>query len=80
MAALETYPFPDDYFADGKIAPLVEIEVHDALLGDRPCRRAMVCHSCCHRLDPDMWVDVRSWESINPSVPALDLPEWEHRA
>ena len=37
-------------------------------------RMAVVCHECFHRLQPDMWIDERCWELLNPVRPYDSLP------
>lgn len=71
-AALELYPWPDeDGVTVGLISPLFHVEV----AGGSGCRVAAVCHSCFHRLSPDMWISRAGWDAIRPVTPYEGLPE-----
>jgi len=66
------YPYPEDYIDTEKSVPqLLVLECE----GEAEFRVAVVCHDCFHKLDPDMWVSKRCWESLRPHVPYDQLPE-----
>lgn len=68
----ELYPFPDDGVIDNEpIAPLIEIHCQ----GTADWRVVTVCHTCFHRLDVDMWISQRCWESLKPTTPFEQLPK-----
>lgn len=57
------------------------IDVQPVSPGDATCpwpqprwRQARVCEPCLERLDADMWISRRCWESISPAVPFDQLP------
>jgi hypothetical protein len=33
------------------------------------------CHSCHHKVQPDMWMSESEWNSINPIISFNRLPE-----
>lgn len=70
----ETYPYPEEErLCTNPITPLFSIDCQDYdFHGD--WRIAVFCHECFHKLDPDMWISRRCWESLNPVVPFLELP------
>lgn len=43
--------------------------------GSRGWRAAVVCHSCFHRLEVDMWISERRWERLSPLIPYGALPQ-----
>jgi len=85
-SAKEVYPYPDDGVAcDLPIEPLSVMDCQGPLL--KPAgthsdwRVVIVCHHCFHKLEPDMWISDRCWESLNPVTPFERLPhplEEEH--
>lgn len=73
-SALEGYPWPEeDSITDEPIPPFFELDVEPSDGGGR-WRRCTTCHSCFHRLSPDVWISQRGWESLNPVTPFADLP------
>ena len=73
-AVLEVYPHPEDHITDRPISPFFSLDVEDWNLLDGPFRTCRVCHECFHKLEPDMWISSKGWDSINPVVPFKDLP------
>ncbi len=71
---LELYPYPDeDCICDDPVPPLFEIDCQPTTKGQE-WRNPSVCHECFHRLSPDMWINQKMWESLNPVVPFAELP------
>lgn len=67
----EIYPFPDDGIIDDvPIEPLLTIDCR----GD-DWRVVTVCHASFHKLDVDMWISDRCWQSLNPVTPFEQLPK-----
>jgi hypothetical protein len=87
----EIYPWPEDErLTEDPIPPLLMLECQRGLpLPGEPCgdfKAVIVCHSCFHKLDPDMWIGEACWRSISPVIPFDNLPpvllkdqghEWE---
>ena len=72
---LEYYLYPEDSLITNEpIPPLGTLEVQSDGDRDTDWRAATVCHHCFHRLDPDLWIDQRGWEAINPVTPFQELP------
>ena len=68
---LELYPYPDDCLCDDEpIEPLLQIECSSPTVS----KLCVVCHCCFHRILPDMWIDRKWWESLNPTTPFESLP------
>jgi hypothetical protein len=43
---------------------------------DTPWKKAVFCHKCFDKLEPDMWIGESCWNSLNPPfVPFEELPE-----
>ena len=72
MEAREVYPFPDDGITDSPIEPIFTLDCEDAK--NFLFRTAKVCHACFHKLNPDLWISRRCWESLNPVTNFDDLP------
>lgn len=71
---LEEYSHPEtDRICDGPVPPLFVIECQPTGK-DTGWKAVVVCHECFHRLDPDMWISERCWESLNPTTPFDKLP------
>ena len=71
LSVKEMYPFPDDgVITDEPVSPLFVIECQRKT----EWRVAIMCHACCHRLEPDMWISDRCWESLEPATPFEQLP------
>lgn len=79
-AVHESYPYPDDgIITNEPVEPLFHVDCapgsdSEPCATKQPWRTVTVCHHCFHRLSPDMWIDQRVWESINPATPFSDLP------
>ncbi len=68
---LETFPYEEGSLTQEEpIDPLLVIECET----NSVWRAAVVCHHCFHRLDPDMWVLGKHWDSMDPKVPFRLLP------
>jgi hypothetical protein len=73
-AVLEVYPYPEEEkLCDEPIEPLLEIHCQGREFGKDPFRKVVVCHHCFSKLDVDMWISPRCWESLNPVVPFEQL-------
>lgn len=71
-AVREVYPYPEDNIVtDRPIQPVFHLDCES---DDEDWRKVTVCHHCLHRLEPDMWISRRCWESLNPVVPFEELP------
>ncbi len=46
--------------------------------GGGPCRAAVVCWTCFHEIDPDMWEAGDYWDARSPAVPFAQLPPLDH--
>jgi hypothetical protein len=80
----EVYPYPDDNITQEKpIKPFMQLDcegVDEEGDDSGTVKSVTVCHGCFHRLQPDMWISQRCWESLNPVVPFEELPDvgpWE---
>lgn len=72
LEVLEAYPWPDeDMLCAYPVEPLFPLDCSDWY---GSWRRCTVCHSCFHRLSPDLWIDRKGWESISPTTAFTDLP------
>src|SRR5271154_5182881 len=77
---LEVSPFAEeDGLTDNPIEPFFVIDCQGPRIPNDPekyfeFRMAVVCHTCFHRLSPDMWISKNCWEQINPTVPYGRLP------
>lgn len=77
---LEVYPFADDGIVDDEpITPLFILDCQGPVIVDDPdnyseFRMTVVCHSCFHKLSPDMWISKNCWDSLNPQTPYEKLP------
>lgn len=68
----ETYPYEDDTLTtEEPIEPLIVLECESSL----GWKGVVVCHDCFHRLDPDMWIGERCWNSLDPAVKIENLPK-----
>lgn len=68
----EKYPYPNEgYITDEAIEPFFILECEGTKADWRLVR---VCHECFHKLDPDMWISKKCWDSIIPVVPFEQLP------
>jgi len=67
----EVYPYPDDGLIDEPIESLMTIDCQ----GTKDWRVVIVCHACFHKLDVDLWISERCWQSLNPIVPFDQLPK-----
>ena len=81
MRCKETYPYPEDnsLITETPIDPLLDLDCEGDELNDgsgySDFRRVTVCHSCFHKLSPDMWISKGCWEFLSPITPYKDLPE-----
>jgi hypothetical protein len=66
----ECYPHPEDGVIDDPTNPLFDIDCQ----GGNDWRKAVVCHECFHRLDPDQWISEACWQSLKPMIPFEKLP------
>lgn len=70
---LEVYPWSDeDGITERPVPPFFMVEIVD--YSGPPTRMCRICHSCYHRLQPDMWSARSHWESLDPVVPFPKLP------
>jgi len=74
------YPYPDDGIDTSEpISLLFKLDCQGPPIPDHPqgyseYRTALVCHSCFHRLEPDMWISEACWKRLSPVVPYEKLP------
>ena len=78
-AVLERYPFADeDAIIEDPIEPLFDL---DCQPGDESgnahgvWKKITFCHTCFHRLRPDMWTCQEHYEALNPVTLYNDLPD-----
>lgn len=70
----EVYPYPDEErFGNDPMPPLLDVDT-DLPDGKGSSRWALVCHRCYSRLDPDMWIDKKTWDAISPVTRYEDIP------
>jgi len=80
---LEISPFAEeDGLVDEPIIPLFVLDVEDPQIPNDPnndseFRMVVVCHTCFHALDHDMWISKDNWDAINPIVPYHKLPLYD---
>jgi hypothetical protein len=67
----EIYPYPEDGITHEPVSPFFNLEVEPTIPGQ--WKIVNVCHQCFHKLDPDMWINERIWESIQPTTPFSKL-------
>ena len=77
--SLEVYPYADDGIdQDGPIKPLFVLECQGPRTGEGDAqsewRAVIVCHTCLHRLQPDLWISEQCWLSLSPLTPYGRLP------
>ena len=73
----EVYPYPDDGIDDELVAPLFSFDCQgvQGAHGVEDWRVVTICHSCFHKLNPDMWINEPMWQSLNPIMPFESLPK-----
>lgn len=72
------YPYPDDCIDDSEPLPkLFCIDAVPTIHGDKS-RMCVVCHECWHKLDVDMWISEKCWESLSPQTKFSDLQQPEY--
>ena len=70
---LETYPWEEDGFClDDPVMPLIVMECQSR---ENIWKAVVHCHSCHHKIQPDMWMSESEWSSLNPIIPFDKLPE-----
>lgn len=77
-AILERYPFADeDGIIEALIEPLFYLDCQPGdASGNAPgvWKQITFCHTCFHRLHPDMWTCQEHYEALNPVTPFNELP------
>ena len=79
---LEVSPFADaDGLTTDPIGPLFVLDCQGPPIPNSPdkhseYRMVVVCHTCFHALEPDMWISKNCWDSIQPKVPYEKLPDY----
>lgn len=68
----EVYPFPEDGMIEEPVEPLFGVECQGSF--GKGWRMAIVCHTCLHKLAPDMWISEQCWLNLNPITPFEQLP------
>ena len=72
----EVFPYPEDGFIDDPIDPFFTLHCEGPRVnGATDWRVVTVCHHCFHKLEPDMWISNRCWESLSPVTPFDQLPK-----
>jgi hypothetical protein len=74
---LEVFPWHEEHgIVDYPIEPLFNIDWCPAggVIEEGDWKNITLCHSCWHRLKPDMWTCQEHYESLNPVTPYDDLP------
>jgi hypothetical protein len=56
--------------------PAAVVEVLEG--GNTPCRCAVLCWTCMHEIDPDLWIDAGGWDRGGPAVLFAALPFFDH--
>ena len=76
MSVLELYPFPEeDRNCDDPVPPIFKLDCKPwEPYKEFGWKKVSVCHICFSKLDPDMWISSRCWNSINPITPFEELP------
>lgn len=78
---LEVSPFAEeDYLINESVPPLFIIDCDGPSIPPHEyseTRMVVVCHTCFHALDPDMWISKACWDSINPTIPYDRLPMYD---
>lgn len=70
VSILETYPYEELYQAE----PITPIFIGlECKCDDGTIRLVNVCHECFHKLQPDMWISEKCWESISPITEVVEL-------
>ncbi len=46
--------------------------------GPGSCRATVLCWTCMHTLDVDMWLSEEGWDTGKPAVPFARLPIYNH--
>jgi hypothetical protein len=73
----EVYPYPDDgIIDDAPIQPFFTIDCQGPRVdGMTDWRAVTVCHDCFHKLDVDICISERCWQSLSPTTPFEQLPK-----
>jgi hypothetical protein len=82
QTVLEVYPWAaEDEMSDEPLPPIFEkyhCQPYEFGKGHQ-WKSVDMCHACFHKLLPDMWIDRRGWEAINPVTPFDQLPDLESK-
>lgn len=71
MDILESSEFnPDFGYTNQLRAPIFVLDVD----GPNEFRQTLVCHTCFIKLDPDMWISKKCWDTLNPKIQYHKLP------
>jgi len=77
--SLEVYPYEGDcIITDEPVQPLIDIECQ-SVIDHTDFRLASICHSCFHKVQPDMWMSAAEWKSLKPNTAFSDLPKLKDR-
>ena len=57
---------------------VVEVLKDRASLGEEGCHCTVVCWTCMHEIQPDMWMAGDDWDAMSPAVPYEKLPPFDH--
>jgi hypothetical protein len=76
---LEVFPWHEEHgIVDYPIEPLFDLDCQPGDPGNiagRPWKKITFCHTCFHRLNPDMWTCQKHYEALNPVTPFSELPD-----
>jgi len=76
MNIKEMYPYSDDSIdTEEPVSPLFKDFECQSDTDHSDFRLVTICHKCWHRVQPDMWMSQREWESLNPITNFNDLPK-----
>jgi hypothetical protein len=77
MNILEKYPWAEEEgITKRPIEPLLNIDCQPGGVGfeEKNWKNVTLCHSCWHKLEPDMWTCQEHYKALNPIIPYDELP------
>lgn len=67
----EIYPYEEDMITDEPVTPLFVVHCE----ASPRWKAVVVCHECFHELQPDLWIDEKCWDMLDPVIPFDNLPD-----